>query len=311
MTVAERASKTVKPRAARRARGERDAEEGIFDGVGNGVSALIMTLNEEKNIASCLESLAWCDDVVVLDSGSSDATVEIARRHGARVVDRAYDSECGQRNFGLTGIRYRHRWLYIPDADEVTPDDLRDEMLAIAADPSRRESFFYARYKNMFMGRWIRRSSLYPTWIPRLVCIERVRFERSVHTRCIGETPPGRLKAHFIHYSFNNGLTAWYEKHNRYSQVEARECLEILRHRGIPWSRLFSMATGERRRAVKELALRLPFRPTLRFLYMYVIRAGFLDGWRGFTYCRLLATYEHMIVLKTVELERREKGLSI
>lgn len=276
-----------------------------------GISTLIMTFNEEMNLPACLASLGWCDDIVVLDSGSTDRTVEIARLAGARVVTRPYDTECNQRNFGLTGIGYRHPWLYIPDADEVTPADLRDEMLAIARDPSRRESFFRARYKNMFMGRWIRRSSLYPTWIPRLVHIDRVRFERAVHTRCMGDGPEGRLQAHFIHYSFNKGLSAWYDKHNKYSQVEAREALRSLQEGRVPWADLFGATPEVRRRALKELALLLPFRPTLRFLYMYLIRLGFLDGWPGYTYCRLLATYEHMIVLKTIELERREKDLSV
>jgi glycosyltransferase involved in cell wall biosynthesis len=275
------------------------------------VSVLIMTLNEEVNLPACLESLSWCDDIVILDSGSTDRTVEIAKAYGARVVTRAYDNEAGQRNFGLRDISYKHRWLYIPDADEITPADLRDEMLTIAQDPSRPESFFRARYKNMFMGQWIRHSSLYPTWIPRLVNIERVRFERSVHMRVVGDGPEGRLQAHFVHYSFNKGLTAWYEKHNKYSGVEAKLSLSNQRQKEVPWTDLFAQAPEVRRRAVKQLALRLPFRPTLRFIYMYVLRGGFRDGWAGYTYCRLLAAYEYMIVVKTAELQRRERGLSV
>src|SRR5262245_54927071 len=130
-----------------------------------GISTLIMTLNEEENLPACLRSLTWCDDIVVLDSFSSDRTVEIAREAGARVFQRAWDSELGQRMYGLREVPFKHPWVYTPDADEVTPDDLRDEMLAIAADPERPEALFQARYKNIFMGRWIRRSSLYPTWI--------------------------------------------------------------------------------------------------------------------------------------------------
>jgi glycosyltransferase involved in cell wall biosynthesis len=183
------------------------------------VSALIMTFNEEMNLPACLESLAWCDDIVVLDSFSTDRTVEIAKAAGARVYTHAYDTEDRQRMYGLTEIKFKHGWVYTPDADEVTPADLRDEMLAIAADPDRPEVFFKARYKNMFMGRWIRHASLYPTWITRLVRPDRVRFERSVHSRASGG-PGGELQAHFIHYSFNKGLEAWYAKHNRYSSVE-------------------------------------------------------------------------------------------
>lgn len=275
-----------------------------------GVSALIMTLNEERNLPACLEALAWCDDIVVLDSFSADRTVEIARAYGARVYQRAYDSEMAQRNFAVDEISYKHRWVYTPDADEVLSDELRDEMLAIAADPRRPESFFQMRYRNMFMGRWIRRSSLYPTWMTRFIRPDRVRFERLVHCRCVGQGPSGRLKSHYLHYSFNNGLHAWFEKHNRYSSVEADLATQAA-DLGVQWRGLLSRDGADRRAAIKSLASGLPFRPTQRFLYMYVLRGGFLDGWAGFAYCRMLATYELMIALKTRERRRRARGLPV
>ncbi|WP_340107622.1 glycosyltransferase family 2 protein [Pikeienuella sp. HZG-20] len=275
------------------------------------ISTLIMTLNEEENLGRCLESLKWCDDIVVLDSYSADRTVEIARAAGARVVQRAYDTEFQQRMYGLKEIEFRHPWVYTPDADEVTPDDLREEMLALAADPTRREAMFQARYKNMFMGRWIRRSSLYPTWITRMVRPDLVRYERMIHARCVSDRPTGRLKAHFIHYSFNKGLSAWYDKHNRYSSVEAKLALERGRRPRIAWAGLVSRDQADRRACVKAIAARLPFRPTLRFVYMYLLRGGFLDGWAGYTYCRMIASYELMIEIKTAERRRRGQGLPI
>lgn len=273
------------------------------------VSVLIMTLDEEENLPACLRALSWCDDIVVLDSFSTDRTVDIARAAGARVVQRAYDSEDAQRNYGLKEIPFRHEWLYTPDADEICTPELRDEMLAIARDPSRPEAFFQARYQNMFMGRWIRRSSLYPTWTTRLVRPDRVHFERLRHSRCVGNGPTGRLKSHYIHYSFSKGLTAWYDKHNRYSADEARMATAEGGQR-IGWSGFISSDQADRRRAIKALAARLPFRPTLRFLYMYVLRGGFLDGWPGYTYCRMIASYELMIEIKTVERRRRLNGRS-
>ncbi|MFT7759316.1 UNVERIFIED_CONTAM: hypothetical protein ODX46_25335, partial [Salmonella enterica subsp. enterica serovar Enteritidis] len=94
--------------------------------------------------------------------------------------------------------------------------------------------------------------------------------------------PTGRLNSHFIHYSFSKGLTAWFDKHNRYSGFEAKESLQILRDRGIPWKDFFSPAPEARRRALKELSYRVPFRPAARFVYMYLLRGGFLDGWQGY-----------------------------
>ena len=275
------------------------------------ISVLIMTLNEEKNLPACLASLAWCDDIVVLDSYSTDGTVEIAHAAGARVYQRAHDTESRQRTYGLKEIEYKYPWVYTPDADEVTPSDLRDEMLAIARDAARPESSFRIRYKNMFMGRWIKHSSLYPTWITRLVRPDRVRYERDAHSRCLTEGPEGRLNAHFIHYSFNKGMNAWYDKHNHYSSSEARETVTSLREKRVPWRDLLSGVPEVRRRALKELSMRLPFRPAARFVYMYFLRGGFLDGREGYHYCQLLAAYEYMIVIKTEELRRRENGLPV
>jgi len=272
------------------------------------VSVLIMTLNEEVNLPACLASLDWCDDIVVLDSFSSDRTVEIAKAAGARVFQRAYDTEDRQRMYGLTEITFRHDWVYTPDADEITPPDLRDEMLAIAADPDRPEVFFKARYKNMFMGRWIRHASLYPTWITRLVRPDRVRFERSVHSRASGG-PEGALQSHFIHYSFNKGLEAWYDKHNRYSSAEADLSASRLLERKIDWGGIFSAVPERRRRALKSLSYHMPFRPSLRFLYMYLLRGGFLDGKPGYLYCRLLAAYEFMIVVKMEEQRQHQSAM--
>mgnify|MGYP000031193765 CR=1 FL=1 len=290
-----------------------DRKSGAASGAGRtrtGVSVLIMTFNEEQNLPACLASVDWSDDVVVLDSFSTDRTVEIARAAGARVVQHHYTTENGQRMFGLTQIPFLNEWVYTPDADEITPDELRDEMLAIAADQGRPEAFFKARYKNMFMGRWIKHASLYPTWITRLVRPAKVRFDREVHSVCASDQPGGLLKAHFIHYSFNNGLRAWFDKHNRYSSVEAELAIENPPP-PLRWVSLFSRRADQRRGALKAMAARLPFRPTLRFLYMYVLRGGFLDGWPGYAYCRLISGYEFMIGLKTEELRRRRQGLRI
>src|SRR5690606_28021934 len=110
-------------------------------------------------------------------------------------------------------------------------------------------------------------------------------------------------------YSFNKGLSAWYDKHNRYSSVEAD--LAMSRIDGIDWPKLLSGQADLRRHGLKEMSFRLPFRPTLRFLYMYLFRRGFLDGWPGYVYCRLISGYEFMIVVKTAELRRRQRGLPI
>jgi glycosyltransferase involved in cell wall biosynthesis len=274
------------------------------------VSVLILTLNEEQNLPSCLESLKWCDDIVVFDSLSTDRTVDIAKSAGARVVQRSFDDEKNQREASLK-IHFKYPWVYNPDADEITPPELHDEIIEVVSDPNRKEVAYRVRFKTMFMGRWIRHSSLYPTWVVRLFRPERISFSRNINLQYIVDGPEGNLDNHFEHYSFNKGLNAWIEKHNRYSWHEAREAIKSLEESPVPWTDILAISSVLRRKALKELSFRLPFRPTLRFLYMYILRLGFLDGWEGLTYCRLLSMYEYLIVLKMKELRRRAKGLPI
>jgi glycosyltransferase involved in cell wall biosynthesis len=269
------------------------------------ISVLVLTLDEERNLPACLRSVAWSDDVVVLDSGSADTTVAIAREFGARVVQAKFANERERRAFAM-GLPFKHPWVYNPDADEVTTEELRDEMLAKVATPGLEEVAFRVRFKTMLFGRWLRFSGLYPTWVVRLFRPEFVRLERNVNLRYVVEGREGRLRSHFLHHTFNNGFEAWIDKHNRYSSGEALETVRELESGRLDWRELAPGADPvARRAALKRLSMRLPFRPALRFAYMYVLRGGFLDGFAGLTYCRLLAMYEYMIVLKVRELRAR------
>jgi glycosyltransferase involved in cell wall biosynthesis len=275
------------------------------------ISVLILTKNEEVNLPRCLESVrSWSDDILILDSGSTDRTVEIAKEAGCRVFQRDWDGESGQRAYSLT-LPFKYPWIYNPDADEVCVPDMIAEMKAIAADPATTYAAYRVRFRVHFFGTWIRHSSLYPTWVVRLFRPEKIRFEREINLTYVVDGSVGSLESHFIHYSFNNGLAAWVEKHNIYSSKEAQESLRFLASGHLNWSAIFRGPTVARRKALKELSFRLPFRPTLRFFYMYVFRLGFLDGRAGYHYCRLLAMYEYLIVIKMKEIQRRVAGLPV
>ena len=274
------------------------------------ISVLILTLNEERMLPRCLEAVKWSDDVVVFDSVSTDRTVEIARAAGARVIQRPFDNESAHRTASLK-VAFKYPWVYNPDADEITTPALRDEMLRIVGDPARTEVAYRVRFKTMFCGRWLKHSSLYPTWVMRLFRPERISFERAINLRYVVDGPEGRLDEHFEHHTFHKGFNAWFEKHNRYSWHEANESLLSLAHGTFSWRDLCSRNPVQRRRALKELSFRLPFRPTLRFFYMYFLRLGLLDGSAGYHYCRMLSAYEHMIVLKMHEILRRNQGLEV
>lgn len=275
------------------------------------ISVLILARNEEANLPKCLDSVRWADEIVVLDDSSTDGTARIARDFGARVITHSAGGEREQRTYSIRNIAFRNPWVFNPDADEVCTPQLAEEMLRVVSGVQNSEVAFRVRFRTMFMGRWVRFSSLYPTWVVRLFRPEHLSFDRSTNLRYIVDGPVGMLQGHFLHYSFNKGFDAWFDKHNVYSRYEALESLRVLERRGTAWRDCFAQDPTKRRLALKELSFRLPFRPTFRFLYMYFMRLGFLDGGAGLTYCRLLALYEYMIVLKMREIRMREDGLPL
>lgn len=272
------------------------------------VSILILTLNEEANMPECLQSVKWSDDIVVLDSFSSDHTVKIAEDLGARVVQRRFDNWSAHQNWALQHIPFKHPWVFYLDADERMPEELKNELLAIAHDSSRLPVAYYCGHKNMFMGRWIRHA-FPPRTVMRFMRPPSVRFERVVHPVPVIDGPHGYLSSMLTHFNFSKGIAEWIDKHNRYSSLEALEGIKLIHQPSGDQPSLFSADRALRRRALKNLSFRLPWRPLLKFLYLYVWQRGWLDGRAGFTYCVLQSFYEYMIVLKMRELERREQGL--
>ena len=268
------------------------------------ISVLIRTLNEEVNLPHCLDSLSWCDDIVVLDAGSTDRTIEIAKQAGCRILHQTFENESAQLNWAGSQIHYKHPWVYFSDADEVIPEDLKTELLSISQRSDTPQVAYRLRYKNFFMDRWIKHCGIYPVWVLRFYKPQNVRWERIVNCTPVVDGSIGNLQAHFHHYSFRKGLAAWVDKHNRYSTNEAIESLRSLRGRSVPWRDLFQLANPTARRlALKELSFRMPCRSFLRFVYMYFVRLGFLDGIPGYHYCKLLAIYEYLIAMKVRELQ--------
>jgi len=266
------------------------------------VSVLILTLNEAANIDRCLAALSFSDDIVVLDSFSSDDTVQRAESVGARTFQRAFDNFASQRNFALDNIEFSHNWVLHLDADEVITAELRDEIAKTISNPDFPAYRIASRL--MFMGQWLRHSGMYPVYQVRLGRKDTLRFEQVGHGQreVLGPDQVGTLKSAYLHYGFSKGMDDWIERHNRYSSDEALEGFEKRSIEEGAYIRLFSRYKTERRRAMKRLSERLPFRPLARFLYMYFLKLGFLDGRAGWSYCRLMAMYEYWIILKQREL---------
>jgi acetyltransferase-like isoleucine patch superfamily enzyme len=274
------------------------------------VSVVILTLNEEANIAECIASCAWCDDVHVLDSGSEDRTREIAESMGATVHTHAFESFGKQRNWAIDNIPLRHDWVFHLDADERFTPELVAEMEMLLRDNPPDEGF-HCPSRLMFMGRWLKRAGAYPTYQMRLFHKGRLRFKDYGHgQREDTEQRLRRLKQPYLHYNFSKGLYDWVDKHNRYSTLEA---LQIVNASGqqLSLGKVFSNDPVERRRAWKELGYRAPLRPAIRWFVTLFVQGGILEGRAGWTYAQLLATYERMITLKLRLLRRELKGAPI
>ncbi|PSB20620.1 glycosyltransferase family 2 protein [Phormidesmis priestleyi ULC007] len=265
-------------------------------------SIYILTHNEEIDIAACIESALLSDDVIVVDSFSDDRTIEIANRYPVRVVQHAFESHGKQRTWMLRSIPAKHEWVYILEADERMTPALFEECLTTILQPTH--VGYYAAERVMFMGHWIRYSTQYPRYQLRLFDKHKVWFSDYGHTeREVVEGSTGFLTETYPHYTCSKGMSRWIDKHNHYSTNEAIETVHQLDKGKIQWREVwFGQSEVDRRRALKDLSLRMPFRPIVRFLYMYFLLGGFLDGRAGFSWCTLQAFYEYLILLKVWEI---------
>ncbi|MDB9524882.1 glycosyltransferase family 2 protein [Oscillatoria sp. CS-180] len=269
-------------------------------------SIYILTHNEELDIAACIESAQLSDDIIVVDSFSGDRTVEIASQYPVRVVKHAFESHGKQRTWMLNNIPAKYEWAYILEADERMTRQLFQE----CCDKIRAAEHvgYYVAERVMFMDRWIKHSTQFPRYQLRLLQLGKVWFTDYGHTeREVCEGATGFLQETYPHYTCGKGMNRWIEKHNRYSTDEARETLRQLETGRVNWKQLFFGKTEvERRHALKDLSLRLPLRPLIRWVYMYFFLGGWRDGEAGLAWCTLQGFYEYLIVLKVKELKRAQ-----
>lgn len=272
------------------------------------VTIIIHSLNEEINIPFALDNvIGWAEQVCVMDSDSIDGTQRIAREKGAEVYSRACNREglVEQRNWALENIPFRNEWVFILDADEHMEDALKAEVERIVRSDDVNKDGYWCRFKLIFMGRWIKRSSMYPSWSLRLFRHKLVRYEkRDVNSHPL--VKPGRegyLQEH-IHNEDRRGFSFYIKRMDEFSTLEARAYDK--RRRAVEQQALlagrFFGTSAERRRLLKNLFIRLPLRPGLLFIYLYFVRLGFLDGRAGFDYAFYKAVCEWAITVKHIEM---------
>jgi glycosyltransferase involved in cell wall biosynthesis len=257
------------------------------------ISAAIFTLNEEINLPHCLNSLKECDDVVVVDSFSSDQTCEIAKKAGARVYQHEFTGFGDQRMWAFENVKFRHPWVLVLDADERVTPELWKEMIERVRGSSEETAAFRLKRRFYWEGKWLRYANLYPSWVVRLVRVGKLTYVNRGHAET--QTAQGKiesLEADLVDEN-HKGLEAWRERQSRYAEQEAMH--EASSKKLVCLGELVSSDPLVRRGAWKNLGRRLPFRGTCYFIYAYILRAGWRDGSIGLRFCFEKARFQSRI----------------
>lgn len=245
------------------------------------ISVLVPTFNEERNIGACLETVRWADEIVVVDSFSTDRTREIAGEVAHRIIEHEYVNSATQKNWAIPQLA--HPWVLIVDADERVTAELRDEILATLED-SRGLDGFRIRRLNHFMGKRVRFCGWQKDSVLRLFRRDLGRYQdREVHADVMIESGKvGRLRGKLLHYTFDS-FEQYMRKFDRYT----------------------SWAAGDRGKHTKRVRWHhLLLRPAWRFFRQYVLKLGFLDGLTGLIICKMAA---HSVFMKYAKLWERQQ----
>lgn len=275
-----------------------DYEPGVLNASNGQIEVLIPTLNEAAIIRDTVRNALSVGPVFILDSLSTDGTQEIARAAGATVVENKFLGYAGQKNWGLDNLPWNGKWVFILDADERITPELRAELLKTINDPASADGYFVNRVV-LFMGTAVRHGGLYPSWNLRFFRRGKCRYEdRSVHEHMVCDGPTRYLKEEMLHIR-SESTHEWIRKHIRYADLESDEWVKLKygQEAGASAEKLFTRTMKYRQYLRREVWPRTPFKPLLRFVYMYFLRLGILDGKAGRHMALMMAVYEYIIEL--------------
>jgi len=276
------------------------------------LSLFVPCKNEEANLVRCLQSVPWVDEVFVVDSQSTDRTVSIAEEHGAKVVQFEYKGGWPKKkNWALEKLPFSHEWVLILDADECLPPEAEEEVRKIITNLDEKHAGYWINRRYFFLGQPLKHA-YFPNWNLRLFRHKLGRYEKitdlstdsgdhEIHEHVVVQGSTGKLSSIMDHHAFPT-IDSFVEKHNRYSNWEAivessaEDDDTALQHEAVK---------GKRR--LRRIFRKLPFRPTLRFLYVYFWQGGILDGWPGYVFARLHAQYEFLSQAKAKAVLRGRK----
>jgi len=245
------------------------------------LSAVLITRNAASVLGPCLESLAFADEIVIVDSASSDATGEIAKRYGARVVQKEWLGFGRQKQFALE--QAKHDWVLCLDADESVSPQLAGSIQAALAGPV--SPVYRMARRNRFLGRWLSHGEGYPDWSPRLFNRMNARWSDDlVHEKVLYAVTPGTLQGDLLHDSADD-LATYLDRQNRYTTLAARQAYELGRRAGF---------------------FHLLLSPVVRFFKFYVFRLGFLDGMPGLLHISIGCMNSYLKYAKLIELHKAD-----
>ena len=274
------------------------------------VSIIVPIKDEADNLERCLNALKWANEIFVVDSMSTDGSIEIAEQMNAKVVQFEFNGTWPKKkNWALENLPFRNEWVFIVDADEVLPSSSEEEVRSITTNKQEEVAGYWINRRFMFMGKWLKHA-YYPNWNLRLFRHRLGRYEKltgvdtasgdnEVHEHVIVHGVTKHLHSEIDHFAFPS-IEVFVEKHNRYSNWEARVSLQHSSDISVQLQK----TEVKLKRKIKNLVKKMPFRPLFRFLYVYIWQLGFLDGKEGYYFARLHAMYELLTVAKTEELRR-------
>ena len=268
--------------------------------------------NEEANLDRCLQSISWVDEIFVVDSQSTDRTTKIALEHGANVVQFEYkEGWPKKKNWALENLPFSHEWVLILDADECLPPEAEDEIRMIVSNPNEKHSGYWINRRYFFLGKPLKHA-YFPNWNLRLFKHKLGRYEKitdqctesgdnEVHEHVVVQGTTGRLHSIMDHHAFPT-IDSFVEKHNRYSNWEA-----VVESSSTDDASALQNSSVKGKRRLRKIFRKLPFRPTLRFLYVYFWQKGILDGWEGYVFAKLHSQYEFLSKAKAKAILRSRK----
>ena len=272
------------------------------------IAGVVLCLNEAENLARALHSLAWCDELLVVDSGSTDGSQDIAISCGARVMEHRQTGQfliTEQRNWALNQGQLQSKWVLFLDADEEIGTRCRQAIQQAIQHPATADGYeLTPRY--WFLGRWLKYTQGYPNWHPRLLKKGVLQFKGGVWESFSVDGCISRIHEPYEHYAFSKGIDDWLERHKRYATWEAERIEAVLSGGGVQ-----ALGTQRWKKLRLAMAKAWPLRPIFRFAQKYILQGGFLEGWQGLLFALLMAGYDLITITKVIERRRHKRGLAL